>query len=107
MSLESKYEKELEHSRNCHLNAFKLKKLLADNVLEYLPFCNNTARKSPSSVARGNVWLEKDKFWHFNCFSSYCVIEIHIATQCTSSSPMGNVIKSYFVMSFKQKISLI
>lgn len=107
MSLESKYKKELEHGRNCHLNAFKLKKLLADNILEYLPFFNDTARKSPPSIARGNFWLGKDKFWHFNCFSSYRVIEIHTATQCTNSSPMGNVIKSYFAMSFEQKISLI
>lgn len=82
-------------------------KLLADNILEYLPFLNGTAHKSPSSIARSNFWLAKDKFWHFNCFSSYHVIEIHIATQCTKSNPMGTVIKSYFVMSFKQKISLI
>lgn len=102
MSLESKYKKEVEHGRNCHLNAFKLKKLLADNILEYVPFFNDNTHKSP----RGNFWLGKDKFWHFNYFSSYCVIEIHIATQCANSNPLGNVIESYFAMSFKQKISL-
>jgi len=105
--LENKYKKELEHGLNCYLNAFKLKKELPDNILEYLLFFNDTAHKNPSSIARDNFWLGKDKFWHFNCFSSYPVIEIHIASQCTNSSPMGNVTKSYFVMFFKQKISLI
>lgn len=45
-----------------HLNAFNLKKLLADNILECLPFCNNTADRSQSSIARGNFWLEKISF---------------------------------------------
>lgn len=47
MSLESKYRKELEHSLKLLFKiAFKLKKLLADDILEYLPYFNDTAHKS-------------------------------------------------------------